>query len=237
MDTYTLFAGQFLPFNERYLPGGHNACAGNGTALALRHVYKALEEKNVDLAQARWDESPSGIFAAPDGPAAPVLIIPKTGESCLYICFDTELAGKKISPEQLAKKSPAKAAASGCLYAATASPSHPFDLIEKARRAWSIAGPAYLHILCPCPLTWGFDPENSVRIARMAVEARVFPLYEIAEGHYNITVEDIQPRTVADYVVRQSRFSSWKKARIAALQEQTDKIYAQLKNNAAHEMN
>ena len=29
MDTYSLFAGQFLPFAERYLPGGHNA-AGMG---------------------------------------------------------------------------------------------------------------------------------------------------------------------------------------------------------------
>jgi pyruvate ferredoxin oxidoreductase beta subunit len=70
----------------------------------------------------------------------------------------------------------------------------------------------------------------------MAVESRVFPLYEIAEGHYNITVEDKNPRTVADYVRRQDRFSSWKKNTIAALQQQTDDSYAQLKNNAAHEM-
>jgi pyruvate/2-oxoacid:ferredoxin oxidoreductase beta subunit len=71
----------------------------------------------------------------------------------------------------------------------------------------------------------------------MAVEARVFPLYEIAEGHYNITVEDKNPRTVSDYVSRQDRFSTWKKNTTAALQQQTDQSYAQLKNNAAHEMN
>lgn len=237
MDTYTLFAGQFLPFNERYLPGGHNACAGSGTALALRHVYKALEDKNTDLAQSRWDETPTGIFAASETPGAPVLIIPKPGANLLYICFDAEAVGKKTIPDQLIKKSPAKAAASGCLYAATASPSHPFDLIEKVRRGWSIAGSAYIHILCPCPMTWGFETENTVRIARMAVEARIFPLYEIAEGHYNITVDGIRPRTVADYAGRQARFASWKKAQIAALQEQTDRLYAQLHNSAAHEMN
>ena len=64
-----------------------------------------------------------------------------------------------------------------------------------------------------------------------------FPLYEIAEGHYNITVEDKAPRTVADYVRRQDRFSTWKKNQVAALQQQIDGAYAQLKNNAAHEMN
>jgi pyruvate/2-oxoacid:ferredoxin oxidoreductase beta subunit len=237
MDTYSLFAGQFLPFTERYLPGGHNACSGSGTALALRHVYKALEEKNADLTKARWDETPAGIFAPQEAAGAPVLILPKADESCLYICFDAESAAKKIKAEHLAKKNPAKAAASGCIYVATASPSHPFDLIEKIRRGWSAAGSAYIHILCPCPTDWGFDTENTVRIARMAVEARVFPLYEIVEGHYNITVEDKNPRTVADYIHRQDRFSTWKNNTIAALQKQTDDLYAQLKNSAAHEMN
>lgn len=237
MDTYSLFAGQFLPFTERYLPGGHNACAGSGTALALRHVYKALEDKNTTLLKATWDETPAGIFTQQETPASPVLIIPKTDNNSLYICFDAEFAPKKIKQEQLAKKNPAKAAASGCLYVATASPSHPFDLIEKVRRGWSVKGSAYIHILCPCPAAWGFDTENTVRIARMAVEARIFPLYEIAEGHYNITVEDKNPRSVADYVSRQERFSTWKKNTITALQLQTDNAYVQLKNNTAHEMN
>ncbi len=237
MDTYTLFAGQFLPFNERYLPGGHNACAGNGTALALRHVYKALEEKDVDLAKARWDETPVGIFTTGEASRAPVLIIPKHEDSCLYICLDAETGTEKITPEQLSKKNPAKAAASGCLYAATASPSHPFDLIEKIRRGWNMAGSAYIHILCPCPQAWGFEMENTVRIARMAVEARIFPLYEITEGHYTITIDDAKPRTVADYAGRQARFASWKKTKLATLQQHVDRQYAQLKNSAAHEMN
>jgi len=237
MDTYSLFAGQFLPFTERYLPGGHNAVLGSGTALALRHVYKALEDSKADLAQASWDETPTGVFAQSDETAAPVLVIPKSDTENLYICFDAELSSKKIKPEQLAKKGPAKAAASGCQYVATASPSHPFDLIEKIRRGWSTAGAAYIHILCPCPVAWGINAENTVRIARMAVEARIFPLYEIAEGHYNITVEDQSPRTAADYISRQGRFSTWKKNQISVLQTQTDDRYAQLKNTAAHEIN
>jgi len=71
----------------------------------------------------------------------------------------------------------------------------------------------------------------------MAVEARVFPLYEIAEGHYNITVEDQSPRKAADYISRQGRFSTWKKNQISVLQTQTDDKYAQLQNTAAHEIN
>jgi hypothetical protein len=208
---------------------------GSGTALALRHVYKALEDSKADLTQAQWDETPSGVFAHSDEVAAPVLIIPKTETENLYICFDSELSPKKIKAEQLAKKGPAKASASGCRYVATASPSHPFDLIEKIRRGWRTNGAAYIHILCPCPVSWQFETENTVRIARIAVEARIFPLYEIADGHYNITVDDQNPRTAADYVSRQGRFSSWTKKQIAVLQAQTDDGYAQLKNNAARE--
>ena len=56
MDTYTLYAAQFLPFNEHFSPKGHNACKGCGVALAVRQVYKALEgsSANIDTRNGRY---------------------------------------------------------------------------------------------------------------------------------------------------------------------------------------
>ncbi len=120
------------------------------------------------------------------------------------------------------KKLPAVASASGCDYAATACPSHPFDLMEKIRKAWDCAGSAFVHILCPCPVGWGFEAENTVKVGRKAVESLVFPLYEIAQGYYKITCEDPKPQSVAAYVKAQTRFAGWSAKKITALQEEVN---------------
>ena len=236
MDTYTLYAGQFLPFKEHFSPKGHNACKGCGVALAVRQVYKALEGSgaNIDNAhwQIPWQESvivKSGAIAAGTQPA--LLTIAKK-EGALYICFDNESTEGKVEADILLKKLPAVASASGCDYAATACPSHPFDLIEKIRRAWDCAGSSFVHILCPCPVGWGFEPENTVKIGRRAVESLVFPLYEIAQGYYKITCEETKPQAVAVYLKAQNRFAGWSAKKTAALQEQASENLAHLKSKA-----
>ena len=70
---------------------------------------------------------------------------------------------------------PSLAVAEGFSYVATASPSHPFDLYEKVRRGFDAEGNAYLHVLCPCPQGWQFDPDLTVKVGRWAVESRAFP--------------------------------------------------------------
>ena len=41
--------------------------------------------------------------------------------------------------------------------------------------AMAIRGARYIHILVPCPLGWGSAPEDTIRIARLAVESRALP--------------------------------------------------------------
>jgi pyruvate/2-oxoacid:ferredoxin oxidoreductase beta subunit len=43
----------------------------------------------------------------------------------------------------------------------------------------SIEGPTFLHVLAPCPRGWRYDPQHTIKIARLAVETRIFPIYEI----------------------------------------------------------
>jgi pyruvate ferredoxin oxidoreductase beta subunit len=66
----------------------------------------------------------------------------------------------------------------------------------------------------------------------MAVETLLFPLYEIAGGFYHITVEEPQARPVADYIKKQKRFSHWKAPQVAALQNEVNEAYNQLKEKA-----
>ncbi len=235
MDKFTLYAAQFLPFKERFGSKGHNACKGCGVALAVRQAYKALEGSNASIETAKWQipwqESiivDSGSIGEGTQPALLSIAKADQEKAYLYICFDNETTDKKISADTLNKKLPAIASASGCDYVATACPSHPFDLIEKIRRAWECAGSSYVHILCPCPVAWGFDAENTVKLGRRAVESLVFPLYEIAQGYYTMTCEEAKPQEVAAYVKAQERFAGMSAKKIAALQDKIQENYAAL---------
>jgi pyruvate ferredoxin oxidoreductase beta subunit len=237
MDKYTLYAAQFLPFKEHFGAKGHNACKGCGVALAVRQVYKALEGTAADIEKAQWQipwqESIIVSSNAISGGTTPALLsIAKNKEAALHICFDNESTAGKTDADLLFKKLPALASASGCSYAATACPSHPFDLVDKVRKAWDTPGPSFLHILCPCPVGWGFEAENTVKIGRRAVESLIFPLYEIAQGYYSVTCEESKPQPVAAYVKAQSRFAGWSDKKIAALQERASEGFAALKSKA-----
>ena len=238
MDKFSLYVGQFLPFHEHFAPKGHRACQGCGVALAVRHVYKALEGSCKDFDAARWQIPwKHSVLAGADKTATidPALlsIEKKQGQQdMLYICFDNECVSGKIDKNALIKRQPSVALANEFTYVATACPSHPFDLIEKVRRAWNTTANSYIHILCPCPIGWEFAYEDTVRLGRMAVETTLFPLYEIAGGNYHITVEELQPRPIADYIKRQKRFSHWKDTQVAVLQNEVNDAYNQLKEKA-----
>ena len=57
-----------------------------------------------------------------------------------------------------------------------------FRMQMDATDAMDIRGARYIHILVPCPLGWGSAPEDTIRIARLAVETGLFPLFEARYG-------------------------------------------------------
>jgi len=91
-------------------------------------------------------------------------------------------------------------------YAATASISHWRDLMTKVRKALSKDGPTFLHVIAPCTRGWRFDSEKTIRMARLAVETRLFPLYEVEGGAYRITFPVASPKPVEEYLKLQGRF-------------------------------
>ena len=178
------------------------------------------------------------------------------GHDFLYICFDNEAymntgiqrssatpfgastttspAGKmSIGQVTWKKDMPAIAAAHNIPYVATASPSYPFDLMSKVAKGVATQGPAYIHILSVCPTGWRCPPDLTVRIGRLAVETGIFPLYEVENGKYKLSVKPPKLKPVQDYLKLQGRFRHLSEETIKEIQGRVDKEYAKLMEKAA----
>lgn len=173
------------------------------------------------------------------------------GHDFVYICLDNEAymntgvqrssctpygamtttspPGKKSFGQITWKKNvPAIAVAHGIPYVATASPAYFLDLMNKVKKAALIKGPAYIHIYSPCPTGWGMSGESSIEIAKLAVETRVFPLYEVIEGKYYLSRKIKKPKPVQEYLKKQRRFRHLTDALIEEIQQRVDIEYEKL---------
>jgi len=92
-------------------------------------------------------------------------------------------------------------------YVATATVADLRDLEAKVEHAMSLRGARYLHILVPCPLGWGAASHDTVRLARLARECGLFPVFEGARGEV-MAVTKLRHRVpVAEYLRPQKRFA------------------------------
>lgn len=177
------------------------------------------------------------------------------GHDFLYICLDNEAYMNtgiqrssatpwgaatttspvgKVSPGQTTwkKDMPAIAVAHRIPYVATATPSLPFDFMEKVRMGMAVKGPAYIHVLAVCPTGWRIGSQETVEMGRLAVETGLFPLYEVEEGHYHLTHMPVKLRPVSDYLKRQGRFRHLDDAQMALIEEKVSADYERLKSLA-----
>jgi len=173
------------------------------------------------------------------------------GHNFIYFCFDNEAymntgiqrssstpygaatttspAGKKSIGQSTQKKNmPEIAVAHGTPYVATCSPAFPIDLMNKVKKASLVPGPAYLHIYSPCPTGWRCGIEESVEMARLAVQSKVFPLYEVIDGVFYLSRKVAKPKPVSEYFKPQRRFRHLTEAEVAKIQAKTDADYEKL---------
>lgn len=92
------------------------------------------------------------------------------------------------------------------LYVATLSAADPVDLADKVQRARQFRGPKLFTALAACPTGWGFDPAESFRVARLALECGVWPLKEAVQGEVRHTFVPDRLRLVEEYLRSQQRF-------------------------------
>jgi pyruvate ferredoxin oxidoreductase beta subunit len=105
------------------------------------------------------------------------------------------------------KNAPLIAMAHGIPYVATATVADLHDLEHKVERAMQLHGARYLHVLVPCPLGWGSESDETIRLARLAQESGLFPVFEAQAGEV-VAVSKIRRRVpVEEYLRPQRRFA------------------------------
>jgi pyruvate ferredoxin oxidoreductase beta subunit len=70
-----------------------------------------------------------------------------------------------------------------------------------------IAGARYVHIHVPCPLGWGSAPADTVKVARLAIESGLFPLFEAENGEITARYKLRRRVPVTEYLKLQKRFA------------------------------
>ena len=147
----------------------------------------------------------------------------------LYVCYDngaymntgyqrsgltpfdayttTSPSGKESFGNQRPKKyMPEIAMAHRIPYTAVASAGYPMDLQKKVKKAKSIKGAKYLQVDVPCVPGWKYEPKYSVKLAQLAVQTGLYPLFE-AEYEKIISVKKISKKVpVEEYLKLQGRF-------------------------------
>jgi pyruvate/2-oxoacid:ferredoxin oxidoreductase beta subunit len=147
-------------------------------------------------------------------------------EDFIYVCYDNEAymntgvqrssstpygAWTTTTPGQDWKKMRKKNIVEALVahripYAATANIAFPEDLVRKVQKAKGLKGSKFIHIYASCPTGWRIPSEMSVKIARMAVQTNIFPLYEVEDGiKYTINYKP-KEYLVREYFKLQGRF-------------------------------
>jgi pyruvate ferredoxin oxidoreductase beta subunit/2-oxoisovalerate ferredoxin oxidoreductase beta subunit len=114
-------------------------------------------------------------------------------------------------------------------YIATASAAYPEDLLTKVRRAKNIRGLRFLYILAPCPPGWDFSAQLTIKLARLAVQARVFPLYEVIDGERLVLNVEPPHIPLKEYLRTQGRFQYFSDEEIQKMQKQVDRTWQEFK--------
>ena len=102
---------------------------------------------------------------------------------------------------------PAIAMAHEIPYVATATVADLHDLEAKVKRAMEFRGARYIHIFVPCPLGWGTASHDTIRIARLAHETGLFPIFEAEHGVQISALPIRKQLPVEDYLKPQKRFA------------------------------
>jgi pyruvate ferredoxin oxidoreductase beta subunit/2-oxoisovalerate ferredoxin oxidoreductase beta subunit len=239
------------PFSAAGVPLMHTPFAS--AAAAASGVRAALDLKGeTDVTVCAW-AGDGGTF---DIGIQALSAAAERNENILYVCYDNEAymntgiqrssatpfgAWTTTTPSAHVKDRPKKdligiMAAHGIPYAATATVAYPDDLVAKVRKAMAIPGTRVLHVLAPCPPGWKIPSEQAIEYARMAVGARVFPLFEVEEGRtWRVTVNP-DPVPLEHYLRGQARFRRLldDPAALACVKSSVEDRWTQLLNRDAY---
>jgi pyruvate/2-oxoacid:ferredoxin oxidoreductase beta subunit len=117
-------------------------------------------------------------------------------------------------------------------YSATATIGFPRDLQQKILKAKGIRGTKFVHALVPCPTGWRSPSDLSPELSILAVEANIFPLYEVENGKRFTINHEPRRLPVRAYLLKQGRFRHLKEEQISEIQKDVDEEWEKLKQRA-----
>jgi pyruvate ferredoxin oxidoreductase beta subunit len=177
------------------------------------------------------------------------------GHHFVYVCYDNNVyantggqrssatpLGASVTTDPAGAKSPGKIrgrkdltkilAAHNIPYVAQASPARWQDLYNKAQKAFEANGPAFLNVMCICPTEWKYESSQGIKLAQLALDTCVWPLYEVENGKYRVTYKPKEKKPVLDWLKTQGRFRHLFKEENAgmleAVQKEVDREWQEL---------
>ena len=238
------------------VPWVHNAFENaSATASGVEAAYKALKkegaiDKDIKIVIFGGDGSTFDIGLQSLSGAL------ERGHDFVYVCYDNEAymntgiqrssatprgASTMTSPvgsassgkAQVRKNMTEVVAAHRAPYVAQASPSNWRDLMVKAQKAFAVEGPAFLNVISPCVPGWRYESNETIKLARLAVDTCYWPLYEVENGRkYTVTYKPREKKPLAEYLGKQGRFRHLLQPKfadeLAAMQAEVDAEWAEL---------
>jgi pyruvate/2-oxoacid:ferredoxin oxidoreductase beta subunit len=226
-----------FPYSTAGVPVVH--CAFETAAITATGVRHALDVRGQkDITVVAW-AGDGGTFDIGFGALSAAA---ERNENIVYVCYDNEAymntgiqrssatpvgAWTTTTPAEHPKEEPKKnlveiLAAHRIPYAATATIAFPDDLRRKLEKAKSMTGTRLLHIFSSCPPGHRSLEKDSIKISRLAVESKVFPLYEVENGTKYTLNHQPKGVPVTEYTKLQGRFRHLTDEQLKQMQERVD---------------
>ncbi|MBI5418266.1 pyruvate ferredoxin oxidoreductase [Candidatus Poribacteria bacterium] len=208
----------------------HNAFENSAATISgVEKAYRALQKKNKSGKDIKF-LAMGGDGGTYDIGFQSLSGTMERGHNMVYVCYDNQAymntgiqrssatplgadttttpAGKVIPGKKGFKKDlTACMIAHDIPYVAQASIHNWRDLVQKAEKAFTVQGPAFINVISPCPRGWRHPSHLSIAIAKLAVESCFWPLFEYENGKYNINYIPQEKKPVADWIKPQGRFN------------------------------
>jgi pyruvate ferredoxin oxidoreductase beta subunit len=105
------------------------------------------------------------------------------------------------------------------------------------KKALSIEGPKFIHILAPCPPGWRYPTEKTVEMGKLAVKTGTWILYEREFGKLTINGPSKtamkKPAPLEDYIRGQGRFKNMSPEIFDLMRQQVEKNIQRLSREEA----
>jgi pyruvate ferredoxin oxidoreductase beta subunit len=219
------------PFSSWRVPWIHNAFENAAATMSgVERAYKALKAKGKIKKEIKF------LTIGGDGGTYDIGLQSlsgalERGHKFVYVCIDNEgymntgIQRSSSTPfgawtntsqvgkahqgkEEFRKDLTSIIAAHHIPYVAQASVHNYLDLMRKMEKAFNANGPAFINVLTPCVPGWKISSNQTLKIAKLAVDTCFWPLFEIENDKWTLNFDPgANKKAMVEWLKPQGRFS------------------------------